>query len=246
LRAVNLIPADARRGGVGAGALRGPGYIVLGVLGVALVLVTIYVLSNNTISERKVKLANLQQQVAQEQAEAASLSSYTQFQKLAQARAETVREIAASRFDWHGALSDLSKVVPANTSLQSLLATVAPGAAVSGPGGSTSASGLRGDINAPAFELTGCTHTQDQVAQLMSRLRLINGVTRVTLSNSVKQDAGTGLGAAVSRAGPSVSASCGQNTPNFDLFVFFEPLPGAGPAGVTAVTTSAAGNGGGR
>jgi Tfp pilus assembly protein PilN len=244
LRAVNLIPADARRGGAGAGALRGPGYIVLGVLGLALVLVTIYVLTSNTVSERKVKLASLQQQVAQEQAVAASLSSYTQFERLAQARAETVREIAGSRFDWHAVLSDLSKVVPANTSLQSLLATVAPGAAVSGPGGSTSASGLRGDVSAPAFELTGCTHTQDQVAQLMSRLRLINGVTRVTLSNSVKQDTGSGLGAAVAKSGSNVTAGCGQNTPTFDLIVFFEPLPGAGPAGVTAVTTSTAGGGG--
>ena len=62
------------------------------------------------------QLAALHLQASQEQSQAARLTSFTQFQALAQQRADTVRQIAASRFDWHGALADLSKVMPANAS----------------------------------------------------------------------------------------------------------------------------------
>jgi Tfp pilus assembly protein PilN len=144
------------------------------------------VLTNNTISERKAALTTLKAQVAEEQAQVGRLANYARFAKLAEARAQTVKQIAASRFDWHGALSDLSRVVPVDTSLKSLAATVAPGVAGASAGSGTS-SGVRSAISAPAFELTGCTKTQDDVARLMSRLRMINGVTRVTLGSSQKQ-----------------------------------------------------------
>jgi Tfp pilus assembly protein PilN len=259
VRAVNLIPADAKGGGRGRAsgiAPKGPAVVLVGLLGVALVFVTIYVLTSNTINDRQAKLATLKTQVAAAQAQAARLSTYASFVKLAESRAATVRQIASSRFDWHAALSNLSKVVPADTSLQSLLGTVAPGATVSGAGGSVggstaSTSNLRSDLPGPAFELKGCTHTQDDVARLMSRLRLIDGVTRVTLADSLKQDGAQG-GASVASApaastagaGASDTNGCGANGPSFDLVVFFQALPGAstglsgaaGPAGPTAPT----------
>jgi Tfp pilus assembly protein PilN len=204
--------------------------LVIGLLVVALVFVMVYVLNGNTISQRKSQLANLQQQVAVVQLQAARLNSYTHFEQLAQERAATVRQIAATRFDWHAALSDLSKVVPANTSLQSLVASVAPGSAV-GTSGSSGGSGtsVRGAINAPAFELKGCTGTQDEVAQLMSRLRLINDVTRVTLEDSVKQAGGQSAAAVTSTS--SASTGCAPNGPSFDMVVFFQPLPGGAGTG---------------
>lgn len=232
MKAVNLIPKDARRGhGPSVGFGLSPAYIVLGLLAVALVFVVVYVTTSNTISDRKAQLANVQSQLTAQQAEAARLAKYVQFASLAQTRIQTVRQIAAARFDWYQALSDLSKVVPANTSLESLTGTVAPGASAGTTGGSN-ASGLRSDIPVPAFELVGCTQTQDDVARLMSRLRVIHGVTRVTLGNSQKTGT-TGSGAAVSGGG---AAGCGVNAPTFDLIVFFGPLPGAGPTGVTAVS----------
>ena len=49
MRAVNLIPTDATRAGGGpAASLHGPAYAVVGLLAVAVLFVTIYVLSNNT------------------------------------------------------------------------------------------------------------------------------------------------------------------------------------------------------
>jgi Tfp pilus assembly protein PilN len=238
MRAVNLIPADSGRGrGAGAGP-RVPAFAILGVLAVAVAFVTMYVLASNTISERQATVANLQAQAARANAQAAGLNKYIQFEQLAQTRSATVREIASTRFDWHTALADLSKVVPANTSLQSLTGTVAPGVSVtggtsSGAGGGASGgvSALRADIAAPAFELTGCSRTQDDVARLMSRLRLINGVTRVTLGDSQKP--GGNAAGASSGSSSGASGGCGPNAPIFDLVVFFKPLPGASAQGAS-------------
>ncbi len=227
MRAVNLIPADSRGRGGSRGASTGmalPVYVLLGFLGAAVALVTLYVLANNSISSRTATLNNLKAQVTQEQAAMTRLGEFTKFASLAQTRVSTVKAIAAARFDWHAALSDLAKVVPANTTLQTVSGTVVPGASAGGSGGSGA---LRSDITAPAFELTGCTTSQDDVARLISQLRLINGVTRVTFSNS--QASGT---SGSSAGGPS--QGCGGG-PTFDLVVFFQPVPNAGVSGVTSI-----------
>jgi Tfp pilus assembly protein PilN len=178
------------------------------------------------VSKRQAQLASLQQQVTQMQAQVARLASYEQFEKLAQARAETVQEIASTRFDWYQALSDLSKVVPAHTSLQALVATASPTSTTGGSSAASSSGGVRGDINAPAFTLKGCTASQDEVAQIMSRLRLINGVTRVTLEDSTAPGT-TQSSVTTSSASGSAQPGCPAHGPTFDMVVFFQPLPGA-------------------
>jgi hypothetical protein len=184
------------------------------------------VLSNNTVSQRKAQLSNLNAQMTRMKAEVAQLQKYDQFEKLAKAREATVKEIASSRFDWHGALSDLSKVVPRNTLLQSLVATVSSNSSTGGGGGSSGT--VRSDIEAPALSLKGCTGSQDEVAQLMSRLRVVNGVSRVTLEDSTDAPAGS---------------STGCPGPTFDMVVFFQPLTGnaatlAGMASSTPASTT--------
>jgi Tfp pilus assembly protein PilN len=243
VKAVNLIPADSRKSGGISTASQIGSYGLFGVLAVALLMVTLYVLASNSVSSRQAQLTSLRAQVSQAQAEVSRLGSYASFQKLASTRLQTVEGIAATRFDWHTALTGLSRVVPANTSLQSLTATVAPGANAGGTGGGTSAS-LRGAISNPAFELVGCTSSQDDVARLMSRLRLIEGVSRVTLGASAKSGASQ-TGAAVSSvAGTSGSAvGCGPNRPTFDLLVFFQPLNGAGAQGAISLGTVTASGG---
>ncbi len=235
MRAVNLIPTESR------GRSRGPStgmqipvFVLLGFLTAAVVLVTVYVFTGNSISSRTAKLSSLKTQVAQEQAAASRLGEFSKFSSLAQTRIGTVKSIASARFDWHTALVSLSQVVPADTTLQSIVGTVVPGASAGGGG---AGSALRADIAAPAFELSGCTANQDDVARLMSRLRLINGVTRVSFSDS--QITGT---AAASNS--SSSQGCPGNAPTFDLTVFFTPIANAGAQGVTSIsgtTTSTTG-----
>ena len=234
MRAVNLIPADARGRSRNRGPSTGmqvPVYVLLGFLAAAVALVTLYVLANNSIASRTATLNNLKAEVAQEQTAVARLGEFTKFSALAQSRVGTVRAIAAARFDWHAALSDLSKVVPANTTLQTVNGTVVPGASAGGAGsGGTGA--LRSDVSAPAFELTGCTRSQDDVAQLISQLRLIDGVTRVSFANS--QESANSTASTQSSGSPQ---GCGANGPTFDLIVFFQPVAGAGASGVTSLAT---------
>jgi Tfp pilus assembly protein PilN len=246
MKAVNLIPSETRRVRVSGPAIGklGAAHVLLALLAVAVAFVTIDVLTSNTIANRKAQIASLQTEVAQVQAEASHLANYVAFEQLATARAATVREIASARFDWHAALTDLARVVPSYSSIQSLFGTVAPGATISGATGSSGGSGitaaLRGAISSPAFELTGCARTQDDVARLMSRLRLTNGVTRVTLSDAIKQQssapAASGSAGSSSTSGSSSTGDCAHS--KYDMVVFFSPLPNAGPDGVTSVSAS--------
>jgi Tfp pilus assembly protein PilN len=238
MRAVNLIPRESRRGGaVPSLGSFGPAHLVIGLLVVAVAFVTVYVLTNNTVSQRKAQLASLHQEISQMQAQVNRLDSYEKFEKLAQAREQTVRQIAATRFDWHAALSDLSKVVPSNTSLQTLSATVSPTTSTTGTS-SGSGGGVRSDINAPALELKGCSGTQDQVAQLMSRLRLVNGVARVTLLDSA---AASQQGGTVSSSPTTGQPGCPAKGPSFDMVVFFGPMAGASSTtGLPSTTPGAA------
>lgn len=226
MRAVNLIPRDARRGGMSPslGTL-GPSHLLIGLLGVALAMVTLYVLSSNTVSQRQTQLAGLNQQMTRMQAAVTRLQSYQKFEKLAQAREATVQEIANGRFPWKNALTDLARVVPPHTTFTSLTATVSSSTSSAGAGASGT---VRGDINAPAFTIKGCTGSQDEVAQLMGRLKLIGDVSRVTLEDSTQSPGGTG-------------SSCGG--PTFDMVVFFQPLTGAQAtlAGVSTTTSTAGG-----
>jgi Tfp pilus assembly protein PilN len=241
MRAVNLIPGDARRGSTPAGRSGGTVYVLLAALTIAVVLVAVYVTATNDISNEQAKVSALQAQAAAAQGTATRLGPYVQFAALAQSRAATIRGIASSRFDWQSALAGLARVIPANTSLQSLGGSVVPDVSVGGGGGG-GASQLRSAIQAPAFQMTGCSDSQDDVARLVSRLRLVDGVTRVTLEDSQKS-AGAQAGATVSTTGSgsgtgaSGGVGCGANRPTFDLVVFFQPLANAGADGVLSVGT---------
>lgn len=233
MRAVNLIPAESGRTGARSGL--GP-YVLLGVLGALLVGVVAYVLTSNTIADRRAELASLQTQVSAVQGQAEAARPYREFASLAQTRVETVRQLGEARFDWQRALGDLSKVIPDNVWLTSLLGTVTTGVTVEGAS-SGATSTLRSALPNPAVELTGCTTDHDSVVRLISRMRLIDGVQRVALADSVKDPGGGGAGA---------SGDCRYghaNYPQFDLVVFFDPLPAvptvAQPAVPGTVATAA-------
>jgi Tfp pilus assembly protein PilN len=206
MRAVNLIPADALRGdrtGVSPGVLG-----LLGVLAVLLLFVTLSVLTGNTIKERRAELGSLRGDVATAQAQAAAVRPYTTFAALAKARVETIRQLGSARFDWHRAFSDLSKVIPGDIWLTSLTGTVTNGVSVAGGGSNT----LRSALPNPAIELSGCTVDHESVVRLISRLRLLSTVERVSLSTSSK-DAGGGC------------QNGHTSFPQFELVVFFTPVP---------------------
>lgn len=206
MRAVNLIPQDAAGGGSSPAVT-----ILLGSLAVLLALVTVHVLTGNTIQERKAELASVRQQVVVAQAQADATKPYREFAALAEARVETVRQLGSARFDWHRAFAGLATVIPDDVWLTSVTGTVAPGVNVGG-GDAGGANDLRAAIPNPAITLTGCTVDHESVVRLISRLRLLHDVQRVSLADSSKDAGG--------------DCQHGHTSfPQFDAVIFFEPIP---------------------
>jgi Tfp pilus assembly protein PilN len=247
MKAVNLLPPDLRGAGKPASAAvavgdeatgRAGAFALLGVLAFCVVALAAYVLANNTVKDRRAQLDQVTAQATTVKARAAQLKPYADFAAQAQERLQTVRDLASSRFDWERAMRDISRVVPAGVTLSKLDASIS---SESGSGGA----GLRSAIAAPAVDLTGCTTGgQVAVATLLSRLRDIQGVTRVSLSKSDKPD----VTATTASSTPSATATgCGAGrAPVFDVVVFFErsTVPatlGDVSTGGSSATTSTAG-----
>jgi Tfp pilus assembly protein PilN len=228
MRAVNLIPGDVRPGAGGAaGKSGGAAYALLGVLAVIVAMFAVYTKVNASIDDKTVKVASLEQQASAAEAQATALASYTRFAALRTKRVATVKQLAGGRFDWAHALHELARVLPANVWLTDLTGTTSPSVRVDGAGSSTN--GLRTALPVPAIEITGCTTSQASVAKMMARMRLIDGVQRVSLVDAEKSDSATSGGDSATGGG-----GCNVSThfPTFHLIVFFEAQPGAA-AGAT-------------
>ena len=250
MKAVNLLPPELRgtakkpaavAAAPGPQASGGAGpFVVLGVLAFAVLAVAAYVLTSNSIKDRESELARVKADQAATLAKANALKPYADFQTMAAARVATVNALATSRFDWEQSLRDLSRAVPTDVHLTKLtgnLGTNTEGGA--GAGGST----IRGALTAPAIELQGCTRNHKDVAQMMSRLRNVRGVTRVSLASSDKDAAAGTATAASSPDGGRPAQLCPKGTPpTFDVVVFFEgsaAVPVTGAAGSTTAEPSA-------
>ena len=235
MRAVNLLPTDLRGAskataerGAGPEATGGAGaFVVLGVLAAAVAGVAGLVLTDNTIKQRKADLAEVEARQKALQAQAAQLKPFADYDTMAKARVQTVRDLAGSRFDWEQALRDLSRAIPADVTLTSLSGDIASGA---GGGGNA----LRAAIEAPAITLQGCAPGQTQVARLMARLESIDGVTRVSLAKSGAEEVAAAKDGTEREIRNATPCGVGQR-PAFDLVVFFEK---AAPSVATTPTTS--------
>ena len=245
MRAVNLLPPDLRSGPKGPAPAVSTGvensgagaFVVLGVLAFAVLALAAYVLAGNTVKDRQAELAAATAKSAAVTQQVTALKPYADFESVANARVQTVKDLANSRFDWEQALRDLSRAVPQDVTIAAFKGDLGTS--------STSSGGIRGAITAPAITLTGCTYSQTKVATLMARLRNIDGVTRVSLSKSDKE--ATTASAGADRTTPSATGYCGRNdVPAFEMIVFFEgaaaastaPTPGAAAPAATTTTTS--------
>ncbi len=238
MRAVNLLPSDLRgtapAAAPSAGQDRAEGigaYVVLGALALCVTMLAVYVLATNNVKQKQAELEAVTTQAQAASAATAKLKPYADFDAMAKTRVETVKGLAAARFDWEQAFRDLSRSVPTDVKLQSLSGDMG----LPGTTGGGATDPLRGSISAPAISLAGCAQSQPAVARMMSRLRAVDGVTRVSLSKSES--------AANSAAGTTGTApTCaGKNPPNFSVVVFFErsaALANMAPAEANAATAS--------
>lgn len=257
VKAVNLIPSEHRvaakpvadqSAGPSVGGSPTGAYVILAALALAIVAAALYVLTTNSIKENQAELAQVEQQAAVVEQQATALQSFADFKQLSQSRVDTVSALAGARFDWAQTLDDVSRALPSDVFVNSL-----DGSTTSAAGGSS----LRGAISAPSIELTGCTKDQTSVARLMSSLRDVRGVTRVSLAKSEAVDSTTTAVAPVAPTtegedAPTVTTEpCPAGSPpTFDMVIFFEraavsanasPNPAAGITGVSSGPTGPTG-----
>jgi Tfp pilus assembly protein PilN len=235
MKAVNLIPSEERRGGSAGGRSGNAAYGVLGALAVLVLMAAAWTLSGKTVTERRAKVASLEQQAAAAETQATQLAAYSTFSDLRKKRAETVASIAHSRFDWAHVMHEVARVIPTDTHLTSLSGTVSPTAPAPG-GGSGSALQLRGANPGPAIDIVGCADGQSNVSRIMSRLRLIDGVQHVTLAESAKNES-TGGGSPGASSDDSGECRYNDAIAKFDVLITFA----APPAVVAPAAPAAAG-----
>jgi Tfp pilus assembly protein PilN len=184
VKPVNLIPQDQRKrrptdsGGKGAP-------IALGVLAALLAMVVGYVLTSNTVTDRKDKAQAASAEADRLEAQAGQEDSYTNFAKIAATRTQSVAQVAATRFDWERFMRELAHIMPEGSWLQSADASV-KGDTSSAAGAAPTAAPAAGTVAQPAATLIGCTPDQDDVARMMGRLGQLYRVDDVQLNESTK------------------------------------------------------------
>jgi Tfp pilus assembly protein PilN len=254
VKAVNLIPAEQQRGGGAgsAGRTGGAVYVLLGGLAVVVIALAAYVLTSNSITTHKAEVAKVDREATAATAQAAVLRPFREFAQMRVNRVATVQALARSRFDWRRAFTDLARVIPTDVWLTSMIATVKPGVNFGGSGGGAADTGdtgqLRSSLQVPAIELVGCTLDQAEVALVLTRLRLITGVTRVSLGSSVKSDAAVagnagaaGSGAAGGGGGSGDCRHGSRKFPKFSVVIFFKAPPAGTLPGASGGATGGAG-----
>jgi Tfp pilus assembly protein PilN len=176
MRPVNLLPSRYRPARA-SGERPGIGYAAIGTLAVLLLMVLLYVTTNNGINDAKEKTAEAQVEQQAAQARIGQLQAFGDFASLKVARESAVRNVALVRFDYERLMREIALVLPHNTYLTTF--STAP-AATTATVGTASATG-------PQVSIAGCAPDHRGVATAIVRLRKLHNVVDVSLQSSTKQ-----------------------------------------------------------
>jgi Tfp pilus assembly protein PilN len=181
LRPVNLLPARYRPARA-SGERPGIGYAVIGALAVLLVMVLLYVVTNNGIKDAQNKTARAQVEQQAAQARIGQLQAYGDFAALKVSREQAVAGVAEVRFDYERLMREVALVLPHNTYLTTFSATGGSGPTTTA--GTATAAG-------PTVNMTGCAPSHPGVSVAIVRLRKLHNVQDVELNSSTKAGSGT-------------------------------------------------------
>ncbi len=253
MRAVNLIPAEQReRSGGLATRSEGVAHIVLGMLGCIALLALLYGIASHEVKSKESEATSLEARAQTTQQQASGLAEYKSFVSLRESREQAIVGLINSRFDWAHALSELGRVLPPGSTVTTITGGVGTtGAAGAKPATSSSSSAAVTSAtpagSVPSIAITGCAASQSTVSQLLTRLKLMDGVNNVELHSSEKAASASGG-----------TGSCPAGAPDYTATISFEALPSgpttapskpstpassAGGQGASATDASAKGNG---
>jgi len=187
MRAVNLLPEEARPGsrwaaiGRGASARRvlGGSGIAAGVL--ALAFTGLFVHQRGVVEDRRTALHDVETRLVAAQAQAAAVQAA---QAASQARLAALRTVVSQRIAWEDVLRDLSRILPGNVFLDSLIAS-SPTLTALAPGSALAPAPTPGAVPT-GFTITGSADSQARVALVLDRLALLPWLSNVTLQSSVR------------------------------------------------------------
>jgi Tfp pilus assembly protein PilN len=193
MKAINLIPAEQRRGAGGiAGRTGGLVYVLIATLLVLVGLGVLYVSAAHTVATRKATLVEVTGQAGVLESQVEALQPYVSFAGVSQQRVEGVASLAYQRFDWPDAMEQLALSLPKGVWLSSLSGAATGGgssqaSSATGSTGTTGASApLATTIDAPTLSLTGCAPSQDAVAATLANLRKLHYVDNAQVSTYAK------------------------------------------------------------
>ncbi len=187
MRAVNLLPEEARPGsrwaaiGRGASARRvlGGSGIAAGVL--ALAFTGLFVHQRGVVEDRRTALNDVETRLVAAQAQAQAVQAA---QAASQARLAALRTVVSQRIVWEDVLRDLSRILPGNVFLDSLIAS-SPTLTALAPGSAPAPAPTPGAVPT-GFTVTGSADSQARVALVLDRLALLPWLSNVTLQSSVR------------------------------------------------------------
>lgn len=249
MRAVNLLPPELRPRVPGEGDPR-VAWGILGGLAVLLLMVVVAISYSNKAKTINDEAASIRSEAEQLQASVAVVpTNVNDVSDEVHNRTLLVGGLSATRFPWNVAMHDLSKSLPSDVTLDSIVGSSATA------GDSATAAGASGAMQ-PSMTLTGCASGWVGYARLLTWLRQMPGVANVqSNSSAVGQPASSG-GAASGGEDNSESTrseNCGPAPLTFALNVLYRPksadllgLPKpatstSGPSAATGATTPATG-----
>ena len=178
MRAVNLLPVDAR-----VGRRRPPSAPVavaaVGVLAVSL-LVMGFVSARSDVDKREQELAGLERELAASRRAAKPEPAQTGRAAERDQRFTALNDAMSQRLAWDRVLREVSLVLPDDVWLSNL-------AAGGGPAGDAAAPAPAGQ----AVTFTGFTYSQESVARLLTRLGLVPNLGNVKLQRSSVTEVGS-------------------------------------------------------
>ncbi len=243
---------------VGLGRSQGGAYAVIALVGVLALLLFVYGKASHEVTSDNSRAAKLTIEAEQARSDAGALARYNSLIAQSEARQTAAEGLMDTRFDWAHALHELGRVLPKQASISSLAGTTSAaeagkksssssssssgsssspsssGSASSGTASGTTASASTSVTSAtpagtvPTVTLTGCATSQTVVAEMLQRMRLIEGVKEATLTSSVSSSGSGGS-----------STTCPAPNPTFIVTVSFEPLPASIPSSTTNVSNPA-------
>lgn len=240
MRPVNLLPPK-HRPHQPSGGKSGSSYMVLGLLAVVLVAAVTYVMEANKVTQAKSDITTAEQKTAAAKARAEQLGPFANFAQIKEQRVASVRQLAESRFDWERTVRELALILPDGVWLRDFDASLTgEDAAAGGGGGVPGGTGVA--ASGPSIKIHGCAYKQPQVATLLVRLRAMQGVKDVKLSDSTRGEDQVETpgapGATTPDAAPAMTDDCGERkgSPNYDFNAIVEfdqastpaPAPEAG------------------